>query len=160
MVVWAGDISHIFRALSRLAACFFFLLLSSNDHCSIFRWSNEDATIEGIDEATIGLLDEHRLTFEELENRYCTSLDLERPEHSNGMNPERAAQVLDMVGCNELTPAPSEPAWKLFLRELRAPLNVMLICAALLCIFVSELKEQSSLYKGRQETTVSGAGWD
>lgn len=43
-----------------------------------------------------------------------------------------------MIGPNELTPPPTEPAWKLFLKELLAPLNLMLICASLLCILVSQ----------------------
>lgn len=41
-----------------------------------------------------------------------------------------------MIGPNELTPPPSEPGWKLFLKELVAPLNLMLICASLMCILV------------------------
>lgn len=93
-----------------------------------------------MDEATIGLLDEHTLSLDELGRRYCTSLDAERPEHSQGMNPDRAEQVLSMVGPNELSPPPSEPAWVLFLKELTAPLNLMLICAALLCILVSDAR--------------------
>lgn len=50
-------------------------------------------SIEGVDEATIGLLDEHRLSMTDLGRRYCTNLDEERPEHSLGMNPERATEV-------------------------------------------------------------------
>lgn len=48
--------------------------------------------------------------------------------------------MLNMIGPNELTPAPTDPAWKLFLRELFAPLNLMLIIAAALCILVSQLE--------------------
>ncbi|CAN0068113.1 unnamed protein product, partial [Hapterophycus canaliculatus] len=51
----------------------------------------------------------------------------------------RAVQILSMIGPNELTPAPTDPAWKLFIKELLAPLNLMLIAASLLCIFVSRL---------------------
>lgn len=48
-------------------------------------------------------------------------------------------QVLNMIGPNELTPPPTDPAWKLFLKELLAPLNLMLICASAMCILVSRL---------------------
>ncbi|CAN0074063.1 unnamed protein product, partial [Ectocarpus sp. 12 AP-2014] len=89
---------------------------------SVFKWDQGGALIEGIDEATIGLLDEHRLSIKTLGERYCTDLNSERPEHSGGVNPERATQVLNMIGPNELTPPPTEPAWKLFIKELLAPL--------------------------------------
>ena len=60
---------------------------------SVFRWDKGGASIEGIDEATIGLLDEHRLSVHDLGKRYCTSLKPNRPEQSAGMNADRATQV-------------------------------------------------------------------
>ncbi|CAM9277312.1 unnamed protein product [Ascophyllum nodosum] len=103
---------------------------------SIYQWGGGDDRIEGVDEETIGLLDEHRLSVAELCSRYSTSLDPDRPEHSHGMNSERAEQVITMVGLNELTPPPTVPKWKLFLKELVAPLNLMLITAAVLCLTI------------------------
>lgn len=71
------------------------VLLSISALCSVFRWThgNGEASIEGVDEATIGLLDEHRLSLEDLGRRYCTSLNPDRPENSLGMDNERATQV-------------------------------------------------------------------
>ncbi|CAM9495257.1 unnamed protein product [Pylaiella littoralis] len=103
---------------------------------SVFKWGKGGSSIEGVDEDTVGLLDEHKLSIPALGERYCTSLNPDRPEQSRGMDQERAAQVLNMIGPNELTPAPTDPAWKLFLKELFAPLNLMLIIAAALCILI------------------------
>lgn len=64
-----------------------------NDLISIFMWDETAAIIQGVDEATIGLLDEHRLSPEELGQRYCTQLDPDRPDHSPGMEPDRASNV-------------------------------------------------------------------
>lgn len=124
-----GDVFESTRAMSSVTV---FVPTAT----SIFMWDETAAIIQGVDEATIGLLDEHRLSPEELGQRYCTQLDPDRPDHSPGMEPDRASNVLSMCGPNELTPAPSDPAWKLFLKELKNPLNVMLICAAFLCILI------------------------
>lgn len=65
---------------------------------SVFKWGQGGASIEGVDEATIGLLDEHRLSVHDLGRRYCTSLNPNRPEHSQGMDEERATQVRGLKG--------------------------------------------------------------
>lgn len=60
---------------------------------SVFKWDRGGALIEGVDEATVGLLDEHKLSIEALGARYCTDLNPDRPEQSRGVQQERAAQV-------------------------------------------------------------------
>lgn len=71
----------------------FFFLRSFVRSFSVFKWDKGGASIEGVDEATAGLLDEHKLSIPDLGGRYCTSLNPDRPEQSPGMDGERALQV-------------------------------------------------------------------
>lgn len=63
---------------------------------SVFKWGKGGSSIEGVDEDTVGLLDEHKLSIPALGERYCTSLNPDRPEQSRGMDQERAAQVKEV----------------------------------------------------------------
>lgn len=63
---------------------------------SVFKWDKGGASIEGVDETTVGLLDEHKLSIPDLGERYCTDLNPDRPEQSPGMDEERAKQVQEV----------------------------------------------------------------
>lgn len=76
-----------------------------NPPTSVYKWDQGGALIEGVDEATVGLLDEHKLSIKALGDRYCTSLDARRPEQSRGLEQERATQVLSRAAVYTVLPS-------------------------------------------------------
>ncbi|CAM9570143.1 unnamed protein product [Discosporangium mesarthrocarpum] len=104
---------------------------------SLIRWTQKRTDGEPPGEEVMKHIDEHTLSIPDLAQRYSTSLDPLRPDFSKGMDPIRAEAMLGIIGPNLLSPPPVIPQWKLFFLELLSPLNMMLICAALLSFLVS-----------------------
>ncbi|XP_058866777.1 potassium-transporting ATPase alpha chain 1 [Acipenser ruthenus] len=71
-------------------------------------------------------IDDHQLSFEELEMKYTTSV-------TKGMTSTMAAQVLERDGCNELKPPKGTPEYIKFARQLAGGLQCLMWVAAVIC---------------------------
>lgn len=72
-------------------------------------------------------IDEHKITLEELIDRYQT--DIER-----GLSNEKARELLEKNGPNSLTPPPEVPEWVKFAKLLFGGFSALLWVAAILCL--------------------------
>ncbi|XP_072369891.1 sodium/potassium-transporting ATPase subunit alpha isoform X2 [Scyliorhinus torazame] len=71
-------------------------------------------------------LDDHKITLDELQQRYGTDLN-------RGLTNTRAKEVLARDGPNALTPPPTTPEWVKFCRQLFGGFSILLWIGALLC---------------------------
>ncbi|RXM99225.1 Sodium/potassium-transporting ATPase subunit alpha-1 [Acipenser ruthenus] len=73
-------------------------------------------------------LDDHKLTLEELHQKYGTDL-------SRGLTVARAAEILLRDGPNCLTPPPTTPEWVKFCKQMFGGFCMLLWIGAVLCFF-------------------------
>ncbi|KAA0722625.1 Sodium/potassium-transporting ATPase subunit alpha-1 [Triplophysa tibetana] len=73
-------------------------------------------------------LDDHKLTFEELQRKYGTDL-------SRGLSSQKAKEILERDGPNTLTPPVTTPEWVKFCRQLFGGFQTLLWIGAFLCFF-------------------------
>ncbi|XP_041115924.1 sodium/potassium-transporting ATPase subunit alpha-1-like [Polyodon spathula] len=71
-------------------------------------------------------LDDHKLTLDELHQKYGTDL-------SRGLTVARAAQILIRDGPNCLTPPPTTPEWVKFCKQMFGGFSMLLWTGAILC---------------------------
>ncbi|KAK0042674.1 sodium/potassium-transporting ATPase subunit alpha-2 [Biomphalaria pfeifferi] len=71
-------------------------------------------------------MDEHKISLEELYNRYET-------DPVNGHTPEKAAEFLAKYGPNQLTPPKVTPEWVKFCRNMLGGFNMLMWVASILC---------------------------
>uniref|UniRef100_A0A8C3WBB3 Sodium/potassium-transporting ATPase subunit alpha n=1 Tax=Catagonus wagneri TaxID=51154 RepID=A0A8C3WBB3_9CETA len=72
------------------------------------------------------VLDDHKLTLDELSAKYAVDLN-------QGRSPEEAQQILARDGPNTLTPPPSTPEWVKFCKQLFGGFSVLLWIGSILC---------------------------
>ncbi|MGH0148152.1 UNVERIFIED_CONTAM: hypothetical protein FKN15_012153 [Acipenser sinensis] len=93
-------------------------------------------------------IDDHQLSFEELEMKYTTSV-------TKGMTSTMAAQVLERDGCNELKPPKGTPEYIKFARQLAGGLQCLMWVAAVICfIAFGILMGQGNLTSYDDQATV------
>jgi Cation transporter/ATPase, N-terminus len=88
---------------------------------------------KGAERAAVGkeyTADEHRLTFQELAERYQTNINFDAPAKSLGLTSEEAAKRLKEDGPNMLSPPKQDPEIIKFLKQFTNLLMLMLIFAA------------------------------
>ncbi|XP_056626461.1 sodium/potassium-transporting ATPase subunit alpha-1-like [Triplophysa dalaica] len=73
-------------------------------------------------------LEDHKLTFEELHQKYGTDL-------SKGLSSQQAKLILERDGPNTLTPPVTTPEWVKFCRQLFGGFQTLLWIGAFLCFF-------------------------
>ncbi|KAI4810048.1 hypothetical protein KUCAC02_018898 [Chaenocephalus aceratus] len=78
-------------------------------------------------------LDDHKLTLEDLGNRY--GVDLTR-----GLTHAKALEVLERDGPNALTPPPTTPEWVKFCRQLFGGFSILLWIGAILCFLAYSIQ--------------------
>uniref|UniRef100_UPI00398EB225 sodium/potassium-transporting ATPase subunit alpha n=1 Tax=Pristiophorus japonicus TaxID=55135 RepID=UPI00398EB225 len=71
-------------------------------------------------------MDDHKLTLDELHNKYGTDL-------TRGLTVARAKEILARDGPNSLTPPPTTPEWVKFCRQLFGGFSILLWIGAILC---------------------------
>eukprot|EP00050_Salpingoeca_kvevrii_P005855 m.286007 g.286007 ORF g.286007 m.286007 type:complete len:1103 (+) comp11497_c0_seq1:103-3411(+) len=81
-------------------------------------------------------LDDHKLTFAELERKYDTSV-------TQGLSSSRAAEYLARDGPNSLTPTKQIPEWKKFCRNLFTGFSLLLWLGAILCFIAYTIQSQT-----------------
>ncbi|XP_066562645.1 sodium/potassium-transporting ATPase subunit alpha-1 [Amia ocellicauda] len=72
-------------------------------------------------------LDDHKLTLDELNQKYGTDL-------SRGLSAARAAEILTRDGPNALSPPPTTPEWVKFCKQMFGGFCMLLWIGALLCL--------------------------
>ncbi|KTF91299.1 hypothetical protein cypCar_00038661 [Cyprinus carpio] len=82
-------------------------------------------------------LEDHKLTFEELNRKYGTDL-------TKGLTNFRAKEILDRDGPNALTPPVTTPEWVKFCRQLFGGFQTLLWIGAFLCFFAYSIQAASS----------------
>lgn len=99
-------------------------------------------------------IDDHKLSNEELEAKYGTSVE-------NGMTESKAKERLATNGPNALTPPPTTPAWVKFCKQLFGGFAALLWIGAILCYIVyavqstvQENADQDNLWLGVALTFV------
>ncbi|XP_027012369.2 sodium/potassium-transporting ATPase subunit alpha-1 isoform X1 [Tachysurus fulvidraco] len=99
-------------------------------------------------------LDDHKLTLDELHNKYGTDIN-------RGLSSSRAKEILERDGPNALTPPPSTPEWVKFCKQLFGGFCTLLWIGAFLCFlafaiqFTTESEpENDNLYLGIVLATV------
>ncbi|XP_062816444.1 sodium/potassium-transporting ATPase subunit alpha-2-like [Anolis carolinensis] len=99
-------------------------------------------------------IDDHKLSLEELTQKYKTDL-------STGLTTTQAAEILARDGPNALTPPPTTPEWVKFCRQLFGGFSILLWIGAVLCFIaygIQELMESHAqmdhLYLGIVLTSV------
>ncbi|KAK2169974.1 hypothetical protein LSH36_5g04025 [Paralvinella palmiformis] len=90
--------------------------------------------------------DEHKVPMEELCSRLGTSMD-------KGLSPERAKQVLERDGPNELSPPKTTPEWVKFCKQLFGGFSTLLWIGAILCFVAYSI--QASTYEDPPGDNVS-----
>ncbi|XP_008117666.2 sodium/potassium-transporting ATPase subunit alpha-2 [Anolis carolinensis] len=79
-------------------------------------------------------IDDHKLSLEELAQKYKTDL-------STGLTTTQAAEILARDGPNALTPPPTTPEWVKFCRQLFGGFSILLWIGAILCFFAYAIQE-------------------
>jgi sodium/potassium-transporting ATPase subunit alpha len=72
-------------------------------------------------------LDEHKLSFDELTQRFCTDL-------KNGLTKSKAEFLLQQNGANALTPPKRTPKWLIFLKQTTGGFSILLWLGSLFSI--------------------------
>ncbi|KAI9218883.1 P-type cation-transporting ATPase [Blastocladiella britannica] len=96
-------------------------------------------------------IDEHKLSFEELTQKYDTLIDTENPAKSGGLNTEDAARRLATDGPNVMAPPKRKSPIMRFVECILALFNLLLIIAGVLSFLLYALNtsvNQVSLYTG------------
>nr|AOG19177.1 Na/K-ATPase alpha-subunit [Eurythoe complanata] len=78
-------------------------------------------------------MDEHRITLEDL----CTRLGT---DPNVGLSPERARQILERDGPNELSPPKTTPEWVKFCKQLFGGFAILLWIGAILCFIAYSIQ--------------------
>jgi sodium/potassium-transporting ATPase subunit alpha len=81
-------------------------------------------------------MDEHKVTFEVLIQRYGTNLQ-------QGLTTQRAKQILDRDGPNCLTPPKTTPEWVKFCKQLFGGFCILLWIGAILCFLAYSIQASS-----------------
>ena len=94
----------------------------------------EEKKAEGVDmpEEMKEASDEHLKSPQELSERHQCKINLEAPDHSEGLSVAEARRRLEENGKNELTPPKQKPEWLKYLLHLADPFLLMLLAAAVL----------------------------
>ncbi|KAL4657248.1 sodium/potassium-transporting ATPase subunit alpha-2-like isoform X2 [Arapaima gigas] len=79
------------------------------------------------------MVDDHKLSFEELEQRYGFDL-------IKGLTNARALEILARDGPNALTPPPTIPEWVKFCRQLFGGFSILLWIGAILCFLAYSIQ--------------------
>ncbi|ORZ32782.1 P-type cation-transporting ATPase [Catenaria anguillulae PL171] len=96
-------------------------------------------------------LDEHKLTLDEICDRYKTAADPSQPASSPGLTPEEAARRLAADGPNQMSPAKTTHPFIKFIEHLLALFNLLLLVAGgltLILYFVDPEGNASNIYAG------------
>jgi sodium/potassium-transporting ATPase subunit alpha len=83
-------------------------------------------------------MDEHKIPIEELYARYGV-------DPQNGYTAERAKQILERDGPNELSPPKTTPEWVKFCKQLFGGFSILLWIGAILCFIAYSI--QASTYE-------------
>jgi len=91
---------------------------------------------------------EHKYSFKELASVFNTSIDLNDPTLSAGMDPEDAELLLKSDGLNFLTPPEKRPLWLLFFMQFANLFMILLLVASSLCMltFIVYPSDESNLW--------------
>jgi magnesium-transporting ATPase (P-type) len=110
----------------------------------------EDALERTGGKGVAGSFSEHMHPLEIIAETYCTHIDGKDPKQSRGLSSIKAADLLEELGPNVLTPPPRVPLWLLFLLQFTNLLMVLLIITAILCIilFLIDTSVLVNLYLG------------
>ncbi|CAD5115943.1 DgyrCDS4873 [Dimorphilus gyrociliatus] len=82
-------------------------------------------------------MDEHQVPIEELFERYQTN-------PKTGLTPEKARQILERDGPNELTPPKTTPEWVKFCKQLFGGFSMLLWIGAILCFVAYSIQASTS----------------
>eukprot|EP00759_Apiculatamorpha_spiralis_P026779 PhF_6_TR29442/c1_g1_i2/m.43632/K01539/ATP1A; sodium/potassium-transporting ATPase subunit alpha len=100
---------------------------------AVYRKLDEKAA-PSMDSLTKGVqIDDHKLTLQQLGERYGTHVDATTPEKSGGLSSTEAAARLKRNGLNRLTPKERTPGWIKFLNQFKGLFQILLIVGGMLC---------------------------
>ncbi len=110
----------------------------------------EDALERTGGKGAAGAFSEHMHPLEVIAGNYTTHIDVHNPNNSRGLTSARAAELLEELGPNVLTPPPRVPLWLLFLLQFTNLLMILLMITATLCIilFLVDMSQWTNLYLG------------
>jgi sodium/potassium-transporting ATPase subunit alpha len=82
-------------------------------------------------------MDEHRIPLDELAQRFSTN-------YETGMTPEKAKEVFERDGPNQLTPPKTIPEWVKFCKQLFGGFSILLWIGAILCFMAYSIVATTS----------------